>query len=104
MSDYLERARAALRHLLRAGSVTGAAGSPEPPAPNGGQRGQAGEPVSFVDATRAATQPASWIDLFDAAVARNLPVSRDSLALIKRQATRYPPEVFFPTDRERRRF
>jgi [protein-PII] uridylyltransferase len=101
MSDYLERARAALRNLLRAGS---AAGSPEPPAPVGGQRGQAGEPVSFVDAARAATQPASWIDMFAAAVARNLPVSRDSLAVIKRQVTRYPPEAFLPTDRERRRF
>jgi [protein-PII] uridylyltransferase len=61
------------------------------------------ETVAFVDAARAATEPASWIDTFDAAVARNVPVADESLVVIRQHVARYPPEAFFPTDRERHR-
>ena len=33
-----------------------------------------------------------------------MPVAAASLAIIRQQVARYPPEAFFPTDRERRRF
>jgi [protein-PII] uridylyltransferase len=101
MTDYFERARTVFRNLLRSGGLTGGTGSPTRLAPAGEQPALARETVSFVDAARAASEPASWIDTFDAAVARNLPVSEGSLAIIRQHVARYPPEAFFPTDRER---
>src|SRR6266851_5799389 len=103
MNDYFERARAVFRKLLLGGSPTGsAAGFPARPAQAGGPPPPA-ETVAFADAARAATEPASWVDTFDAAVARNVPVAAASLAIIRQQVARYAPEAFFPTDRERRR-
>jgi [protein-PII] uridylyltransferase len=101
MSHYFEKARAVFRNLFRAGNLARTTGSPTRPAPAGGQPAVAGKSVSFVDAARAAAEPASWIDTFDAAVAQNLPVSDGSLAIIRQHVGRYPPEAFFPTDRER---
>jgi [protein-PII] uridylyltransferase len=101
MSDYFKRARAAFRNLLRAGSPSGASASSTGPVPAGEQSPLAGETMAFVDAARAATEPASWIETFDAAVARNIPMADGSLAIIRQQVARYPPEAFFPTARER---
>ena len=103
MNDYLARARAVFRKLLGAESPATAAGSPARPGPAAGQPALPTETVGFADAVRAAAEPASWIDTFDAAVARNVPVADASLAIIRQQVTRYPAEAFFPTDRERQR-
>jgi [protein-PII] uridylyltransferase len=103
MNDYFARARTVFRKLLRGKSpASAAAGFPTHPAPAGGQPPPT-ETVAFADPARAAAEPASWIDTFDAAVARNVPVADASLAIIRQQVGRYPPEAFFPTDRERRR-
>ena len=100
MSDYFKRARAAFRSLLRAESPASAAGSPTRPVPPAEQLAlaskqpaHASETMAFADAARAATEPASWIDTFDAAVARNVPVADASLAIIRmNEAERRRPD------------
>src|SRR5580692_8244411 len=103
MSGYLEKARAAFRNLMRAGGVGHTTDTPRPPTPGRETPTPAADSVSFVDPAKAATEPASWVDLFDVAVARHAPVSDESLSIIQRHVGGYTPDTFFPTDRERQR-
>jgi [protein-PII] uridylyltransferase len=63
------------------------------------------EGITFADPARAATEPAEWLHVFDAAVSRNVRVADDALALIEReqQLHAYTPEALHPTADHRQR-
>jgi [protein-PII] uridylyltransferase len=46
--------------------------------------------LTFVDPARAAGDPGSWLDAFEAAVARNVPLSERALTLVAEQAAAVP--------------
>ncbi len=60
--------------------------------------------IRFVDTARAALQPRTWLQAFQTAVDRNLPVSEEVLSCIERHCYRYSPEEFFPTEEEQHQF
>jgi [protein-PII] uridylyltransferase len=97
MTDYFKHARRVTRAL---GRVRRAA-LPPPPTPIrliGENLMWVVEGITFADAQAAAGNPASWTQLFDAAVSRNVPVADDALALIEREQDthHYAPDVFHP--------
>jgi [protein-PII] uridylyltransferase len=63
------------------------------------------EGITFADPAQAASEPAEWLHVFDAAVSRNVRVADDALALIEReqQLHAYPPETLHPTADHRQR-
>ena len=56
--------------------------------------------VRFVDPTRAAREPQTWLQVFQAAIDRGVAVADEALALIQQHVDRYAAEDFFPTARE----
>jgi len=57
------------------------------------------EGINFADTSKATSEPAEWLRAFEVAVARNVPVADDALALIERELQKhnYQPEVFLAT-------
>ena len=53
--------------------------------------------IRFVDAQRAAREPHTWINAFQAAIDHDTAVADDALALIQQHVDRYAAEDFFPT-------
>jgi len=93
MSDYFRHARAVSRSLewIRRNA----------PMPVGVNLVKAADGVRFVDASRAAREPESWLRLFQAAVDTAAPVAGDTLTSIQAHANRYSAEQFFPTASDR---
>ena len=63
------------------------------------------EGITFRDPATAAASPADWLQAFEAAVSRNVPVADDALAMMEReqQVHNYPPQAFHPTPDHRQR-
>jgi [protein-PII] uridylyltransferase len=104
MTDYFKHARSVTRAL---GRVRRAA-MPPPPIPIrliGENLMWVVEGIAFRDTARAVAHPASWLDAFEAAVSRNVPVADDALALVERELAihHYRPEVFHPANEDRLR-
>jgi [protein-PII] uridylyltransferase len=93
MSDYFRHARIVSRSLDWARSTA--------PTPVGVNLVRARDGIRFVDAQRAAREPYTWINAFQAAIDHEAPVADDALALIQLHVDRYAPEDFFPTAKER---
>jgi [protein-PII] uridylyltransferase len=92
MSDYFRHARAVARCLDWVRRVA--------PTPVGVNLGRVGTAVGFIDRTRAAREPESWLGLFQAALDHQCAVADDSLTAIQQHVMRHPPEHFFPTPAE----
>ncbi len=93
MGDYFRHARVidrSLRWALRAA-----------PMPIGPNLVRSADGVRFVNGREAAERPETWLELFQAAIDHNCPVSDDSLAAVQQHAGRFTPEEFFPTNRHR---
>jgi [protein-PII] uridylyltransferase len=105
MSEYFRHARAVSHSLARIRRTARPAEASAPPRPIGDNLLWAADGITFADASRAAADPASWLLAFDAAVARNVPVSDDALALMEREqeARRYSARDLLPTARDRER-
>jgi [protein-PII] uridylyltransferase len=102
MTDYFRDARSVTRALARVRR----AAMPPPPTPIrlvGDNLMCVVEGITFVDFAKAAAAPGEWLNAFDAAVSRNVPVADDALALIERELQKHshPPDVFYPTDGHR---
>ena len=98
MTDYFRDARSVTRALARVRR----AAMPPPPTPIrlvGENLMCVVEGITFVDFAKAAAEPGEWLNAFDAAVARDVPVADDALAHIERELQKhdYPPDVFYPT-------
>jgi [protein-PII] uridylyltransferase len=73
------------------------------PVPAGDNLVLADGAVTVVDAAKAAANPVFWLDAFEAALARNVPLSDSTLAIFQKQAARFPPDSLLPTEFARRR-
>jgi [protein-PII] uridylyltransferase len=108
MANYLQRARSVLHEFLR-----GRRGAPlddKPPAappsgprvapvPAGNNLVVADGHLTFVDPARAAADAGSWLEAFEAAVARNVPLSESALAIVGQQAARVPGDGLLSAER-----
>jgi [protein-PII] uridylyltransferase len=102
MGDYFRHARTVYRSTLWARR---ASRRPTPAAaiPVGPNLAKAADGIHFVDATRAGTEPATWLGAFEAALVHACPVSDAALACIRQHAEHYQPGHFYPTPDDRRR-
>jgi [protein-PII] uridylyltransferase len=104
MTDYFKDARSVTRAL---GRVRRAALPPTPTPIRliGENLMWVVEGITFADAATAASAPAEWLRVFEAAVSRNVPVADDALALMEREQQRhiYTPDMFYPTAEHQRR-
>ena len=93
MADYFRHARAVARVLDRVRRT-----APVPVAPNLG-RGHDG--VRFIDARKAAIQPATWVAAFQAAVDTETSVADEALDVIRQHGERFSTSDFLPTAEHR---
>jgi [protein-PII] uridylyltransferase len=96
MSDYFQRTRTALRAFAQAWRGDQSHAGVERHAVVGG--------VTFVDAGASAAEPSSWLRVFEAAVARNAPVSEEAMGTIRQSIGSSAPDTFLRTDRDRQHF
>jgi [protein-PII] uridylyltransferase len=102
MSRWFAHARIVSRALESAVSRA----TPTPAAPAiaiGGNVEVKGGVVRFVDAARAASEPASWLGLFEAALEHGAAVSPETLDLLDGRGRRYDLADVLPTPEARRR-
>src|SRR5580698_7478236 len=100
MTSYLRRARSALHEFLRGrqGAPRDSQPAASPPSmlnvapvPAGNNLVVAGGRLAFVDPARATADPGSWLDAFEAAADRNVPMSESALAVVGGLAAGIPP-------------
>ncbi len=107
MASYLQRARSVLHEFLRGRRAPPDGQSPAvppssphaTPVPAGNNLVVAGGRLAFVDPARAGADPGSWLDAFEAAVARNVPLSDSALAIVGAQAARVPGDALLSVER-----
>ena len=107
MANYLQRARSVLHEFLRGRRAPGDSQSPAAPpssphatpVPAGNNLVVAGGRLAFVDPARAGADPGSWLDAFEAAVARNVPLSESALAIVRAHAARVPGDALLSVER-----
>src|ERR1700722_6266558 len=106
--NYLQRARSALHEFLRGRRGTPPDGEPPaphpptphgPPIPAGNNLVIADGRLTFVDQARAAADPGSWLDAFEAAGARNVSLSESALRIVGEQAADVPAGGLLSTER-----
>ncbi len=93
MSDYFRHARIVSRSLEWARKTA--------PIPVGVNLVRATDGIRFVDALRAAREPQTFVNAFQAAIDHASAVADEALALIQQNVDRYAAEDFFPTENER---
>jgi len=59
--------------------------------------------LSFADVDKASADPLSWLDAFEAARVRQVPLSDDALGVLRRRATHSSAEALLPSDTARQR-
>jgi [protein-PII] uridylyltransferase len=89
MADYFRHARGVARALDRARRT-----APVPVAVN---LGRAHDGVRFIDARKAAIQPATWLAAFQSAIETGTPVADKTLDVIRQHAHRFSIGDFLPT-------
>lgn len=104
MGRYFGQARGVARALTRAARAADAPAVPVPPAPAGPNLEVTADGVRFVDVGRAASEPASWLQAFEAALDRGVPIADEALTLIERLVHRRSTfDDVLPTSEDRRR-
>jgi [protein-PII] uridylyltransferase len=93
MADYFRHARGVARALDRARRT-----APVPVAPN---LGRAHDGVRFIDARKAAIQPATWLAAFQSAIEADTPVADETLDVIRQHADRFAIGDLLPTAEHR---
>ncbi len=93
MSDYFRHARIVSRCLEWARRAA--------PVPVGPNLGLSRDGISFMDPVQAARNPASWLEVFQAAIDHRAGVADETLSCIQQHVDRYRAEDFFPGARER---
>jgi [protein-PII] uridylyltransferase len=88
MADYFRHARTVARVLDRARRTA--------PVPVGVNLGRTHDGVRFVDARKAAIQPATWVAAFQAALDTNTAVADQTLDVIRQNVDRYAVADFLP--------
>ena len=89
MADYFRHARSVARVLDRARRT-----APVPLAPN---LGRTADGVRFIDARKAAIQPATWLAAFQSAIEAETSVADETLDVLRQHAVRYSIGDFLPT-------
>jgi [protein-PII] uridylyltransferase len=93
MSDYYRHARIVSRSLEWARR--------EAPVPVGPNLGLSRDGVGFMDSVQAARNPASWLEVFQAAIDHGADVADETLSCIQQHVDRYRADDFFPASKER---
>ncbi len=93
MGDYFRHARIVSRSLDWARKTA--------PVPVGVNIVRSADGIRFVDPTRAAREPQTWLNAFQAAINHQTAVADDALALIQLHVDRFAAEEFFPTEEHR---
>jgi [protein-PII] uridylyltransferase len=88
MADYFRHARTVARVLDRARRTA--------PRPVGLNLGRTHDGVRFIDARKAAIQPATWVAAFQAALDAGTAVADDTLDVIRQNVARYSLSDFLP--------
>jgi [protein-PII] uridylyltransferase len=103
MGRYFAHARTVARALETA--VARVTPTPQaPPVVVGANVELAGGAIRFVDAARAAGEPASWLGVFEAALEHGAAVAPETLGLMDSRGTRYGVGDLLPSPEARRRF
>jgi [protein-PII] uridylyltransferase len=89
MGDYFRHARVVTRALDWARRSA--------PMPVGVNLGRTRDGIRFIDRSKAAIQPATWLSIFQAAVDADCGVADDALVCIRQHADRFSVPDFFPT-------
>jgi len=97
MSAYFRHARHVARAYERARRASGPAGRDSTRIGIGDNLELTAEGIDFADRRRAAVEPGTWLGVFEAAIARRMPVSDEVMDLFERRAPRYAPFDFLPT-------
>jgi [protein-PII] uridylyltransferase len=93
MGDYFRHARIVSRSLDWARKTA--------PMPVGVNLVRSSDGIRFVDAQRAAREPQTWLNAFQAAINHQTAVADEALALIQQHVDRFAAEDFFPTEGHR---
>jgi [protein-PII] uridylyltransferase len=93
MADYFRHARAVARVLDRTRRTA--------PAPVGPNLGRVHDGIRFIDARKAAIQPATWLAAFQSAIEAETPVADKTLDVIRQHADRFSIGDFLPTAEHR---
>ena len=93
MGDYFRHARIVSRSLEWAIKTA--------PTPVGVNLVRSTDGIRFVDAQRAAREPHTWVNAFQAAIDHGTAIADEALALIQQHVDRYAPEDFLPGPNER---
>jgi [protein-PII] uridylyltransferase len=93
MGDYFRHARIVSRSLDWARKTA--------PVPVGVNLVRSSDGIRFVEAQRAAREPQTWLNAFQAAITHQTAVADDALALIQQHVDRFTAEDFFPTEEHR---
>jgi [protein-PII] uridylyltransferase len=102
MGAYFRHARTVARMLEWSSGVARGQTLRTPPTPVGDNLAISADGLEFVDRTRAASDPASWLLVFRTAVERGCAVSDSTLSWIGRHIDRHGPEDFTATAPQRR--
>jgi [protein-PII] uridylyltransferase len=103
MTDYFRHARTVTRVLGRVRRAS----KPAPATPIrfiGENLIWVVEGITFADKAEAVAHPLSWLNAFEAAVSRNVPVADEALALMEREVSQYTPDTFLPNLVQKQRF
>ena len=103
MSAYFRHARHVARAFERARRASGPAERDSTRITLSANLELTANGIDFADGPRAASQPASWLAVFEAALERRMPVSDEALDLFERHGARYTPYDFLPTPADRQR-
>lgn len=93
MADYFRHARAVARVLDRARRTA--------PVPVAANLGRTHDGVRFIDARKAAIQPATWLAAFQSALDAETSVADETLDVIRQHADRFSIGDFLPTAEHR---
>jgi len=93
MGDYFRHARIVTRGLDWARRSA--------PMPVGLNLGHTANGIGFVDRSKAAIQPATWLSLFQAAIDAGCGIADDALICMRQHADRFSVADFFPTPEHR---
>jgi [protein-PII] uridylyltransferase len=85
MSDYLSRARSALRNLLGGGGPSEGAATPGVAVRLDDNLALVDGRLAFANADRAASNPSAWLTLFEAALERDVPIADAARDLLRAQ-------------------
>ena len=103
MGAYFRHARAVARDLDRAQGLAGSGARDTQSVLLAPNLELTADGIRFVDAARAAAEPASWLAAFVAAAEHNAKVSYETLDVFERNAVRYSPLDLLPAEEDRRR-